>query len=173
MAQVLQKAPDFQVQAYVDGQIKNVSLSDYRGRWVVLVFYPLDFTFVCPTELRAFAEQHEAFKKLGAEVLGISVDSPYSHKAWVERDLPSVKYPILSDLKKTVARDYGVLDEAKGIALRGTFIIDPEGVLQYSVIAGLNTGRSTDETLRALQACQSGELCPANWRPGGKTLGKG
>ncbi len=172
MAKVQEVAPDFRAQAYVGGEIKEIALSDYRGKWVVLVFYPLDFTFVCPTELRAFADGYEAFKKEGAEVIAISVDSVYSHKAWMERDLPTVKYPVVSDLQKTIARAYGVLLEDKGVALRGTFIIDPQGVIQYQVVSALNLGRSTEETLRVLRALKTGELCPANWRPGDKTLGK-
>ncbi len=172
MAKVQEKAPDFRAQAWVNGQIKDVSLKDFHGKWVVLIFYPLDFTFVCPTELRAFAQNYEAFQKEGAEVVAISVDSVHSHKAWIAKDLPEVKYPVVSDIQKTIARDYGVLLEDKGIALRGTFIIDPHGVLQYQVVAALGLGRSTDETLRVLQALKTGELCPANWKPGAKTLGK-
>ena len=172
MAKVHQKAPEFTAPAVVNGEIKDVSLSDYRGKWVVIVFYPLDFTFVCPTELQAFAQAQAEYKKAGVEVLAISVDSVYCHKAWLERDLPDVKYPMVSDITKTISQDYGVLDEEKGIAIRGTFVIDPEGVLQYAVNSGLGLGRSTDETLRVVQALQTGELCPANWRPGQKTLGK-
>jgi len=171
MVRIGQPAPAFRAQAYQNGEFKDVALSDLHGRWVVLVFYPLDFTFVCPTELRAFAEHYEAFRASGADVIAASVDSVYTHKAWFERDLPMVQYPVLSDITKSIARSYEVLDEAGGVALRGTFIIDPEGVLQYMVVAGLNSGRSTDETLRALQALQTGELCPANWRPGDRTLG--
>jgi alkyl hydroperoxide reductase subunit AhpC len=171
MLRVGQKAPDFVASAYVNGEITNVRLADYRGRWVVLVFYPLDFTFVCPTELLAFAGNAEEFKNLNAEVIAISVDSVYSHKAWVERDLKDLRYPIASDITKQISREYGVLDEEKGVALRGTFVIDPEGVVQYEVVSALNLGRSTDETLRALEALQTGELCPANWRPGAQTLG--
>ncbi len=173
MVRVGHPAPDFKAQAYHAGEFKEVSLSDFRGRWLVLFFYPLDFTFVCPTELRAFAAQEAEFRSAGAELVAVSVDSVYSHKAWMESDLPEVKYPVLSDLKKEIARDYGVLDEEKGVALRGTFLIDPEGVCQYAVVSGLGLGRSTDETLRALQALQTGELCPANWRPGAATLGAG
>ena len=170
MVKVHHKAPEFKAQAVVNGEIKDVSLSEYRGKWVVLVFYPLDFTFVCPTELRAFAENHDAYKKIGAEIMAISVDSVYCHDAWLKRDLPEVKYPMVSDITKAISQDYGILDEEKGIALRGTFVIDPEGVVQYQVTSGLGLGRSTDETLRVLQALQTGENCPANWRPGQKTL---
>lgn len=171
MPRVGQKAPDFVASAYVNGEITTVHLAEYRGRWVVLVFYPLDFTFVCPTELLAFAGNAEEFKHLNAEVIALSVDSVYSHKAWVERDLKDLRYPIASDITKQISREYGVLDEEKGVALRGTFVIDPEGVVQYEVVSALNLGRSTDETLRALEALQTGELCPANWRPGAQTLG--
>jgi peroxiredoxin 2/4 len=171
MVRVGEQAPAFRAQAYKAGKFVEVSLDDLRGRWVVLFFYPLDFTFVCPTELVAFGNQYEDFQKLGAEVIAVSVDSVYSHKAWIERDLPNVRYPVASDLTKEIARSYGVLSEAAGVALRGTFIIDPDGILQYVVISGLNLGRSTEETLRVLQALQTGELCPANWRPGEKTLG--
>jgi alkyl hydroperoxide reductase subunit AhpC len=164
-------APDFRAQAYHNGDFTQINLSELRGRWVVLVFYPLDFTFVCPTELRAFADEYEELQKIGAEVIAISVDSVYSHKAWIERDLPSVRYPVVSDLTKAIAQTYGVLEEQTGIALRATFIIDPEGTLQYAVVAGPALGRSTEETVRVLQALQTGELCPANWRPGQKTLG--
>jgi alkyl hydroperoxide reductase subunit AhpC len=174
MVRIDHPAPDFTADAFVNGQIKkSVKLSDYKGKYVVLVFYPLDFTFVCPTELRSLAQEYAAFQKAGAEVIGVSVDSVYSHKAWFERDLPEVKYPVLADITKKIAKDYGVLDEEKGVALRGTFIIDPEGKVQYMVVSGLGVGRSTDDTLRALLAIQTGELCPANWRPGAKTLGKG
>lgn len=173
MVKVGQPAPDFKAEAYVNGQFQEVKLGDLRGKWVVLVFYPLDFTFVCPTELRAFAQHYPEFQKEGAEVVAISVDSKFSHKAWLEKDLPEVKYAVVADLTKQVAAQYGVLDEEKGVALRGTFVIDPEGVLQYQVVANLGLGRSTEETLRVIQALKTGELCPADWKKGQKTLGKG
>lgn len=172
MLKVGHKAPDFEASAFADGEIRTVRSSDYRGRWLIVVFYPLDFTFVCPTELLAFAHETSAFDRLGASVVAISVDSVYSHKAWVERDLNDVRYPIVSDITKTIARDFGVLDEDHGVALRGTFIIDPEGIVQYQVVSALNLGRSTEETIRTLEALRTGELCPANWRPGGQTLGR-
>jgi alkyl hydroperoxide reductase subunit AhpC len=172
MLKLGQKAPDFKAQAYHNGDFREVKLADLRGKWVVLFFYPLDFTFVCPTELKAFAADHGRFKEAGAEVIAASVDSVYSHKAWFEQDMPEVKFPVIGDITKQLARDYGVLDEVKGVALRGTFIIDPEGVLQYMLVSGLSLGRSTEETLRALAAARTGELCPANWKPGDKTLGK-
>ena len=163
-------APNFKTQAYVAGEIRDVALTDYRGRWVVLFFYPLDFTFVCPTELRAFARRQSQFEEEECQVLAASTDSVYAHKAWVERDLPEVRYPMLSDTSHRISRDYGVLIESEGIALRGTFLVDPEGVLRYAVVSDLNLGRSTDETLRVLQAARTGGLCPADWAPGTPTL---
>ena len=167
-----ENAPDFELEAFHDSQIKKVSLKEYRGKWVVLFFWPLDFTFVCPTEIRAFNELYDEFKKSGAEVLGASVDSVYSHKAWTENGLGKIRFPMLSDFKKGVSESYGILHKEKGVALRGTFIIDPEGVVKYSVVSDLNVGRSADETLRVLKAFQTGDLCPIDWKPGQKTLGK-
>jgi peroxiredoxin (alkyl hydroperoxide reductase subunit C) len=150
-------------------------LSDYQGKWLVMFFYPLDFTFVCPTEIKGFNSRLEDFRKAGAEILGVSVDSVYSHRAWInagqaDGGLGGLNYPLASDITKQVARDYGVLAEEKGIALRGLFIIDPEGILRYQVISDLNVGRSVDETLRVLQAFQTGGLCPIDWHPGDRTL---
>lgn len=172
-ARVGQPAPDFTLDAVDGKEFKKVSLTGYRGKWVVLFFYPLDFTFVCPTEIRGFNKALDAFGKLNAVVLGASVDSKYSHLAWIQRgDLGKLEFPLLSDLKKEVARRYGILDEKEGVALRGLFIIDPEGVLQYELVHNLSVGRSVDETLRVLEALQTGELCPLGWKPGEKTLGK-
>ncbi|MCC6483474.1 MAG: peroxiredoxin [Armatimonadetes bacterium] len=149
----------------------NVSLDDYKGQWLILFFYPLDFTFVCPTEITALSDRYEEFKELGCEVIGCSTDSVYSHRAWINtprshNGIADLKYPLASDITKSVSRDYGVLIENEGIALRGLFIIDPNGVLRYSVIQDLNIGRSVDETLRVLQALQTGGLCPSDWKPG-------
>ncbi len=166
-------APPFSLEGVINKEFKKVTLSDYRGKWVVLFFYPLDFTFVCPTEITGFEKQNDAFKKLNAEVLGVSVDSKFSHLAWLKRgDLGELHFPLLSDITKTTARNYGILDEEAGVALRGLFIIDPKGVLQYQVVHNLSVGRSVDETLRVLEALQTGELCPLGWKPGEKTLGK-
>jgi peroxiredoxin (alkyl hydroperoxide reductase subunit C) len=166
-------APDFTLETALGNgkDFGKVSLSDYKGKWLVLFFYPLDFTFVCPTEIIALSDAIEDFKDLDAEVLGVSTDSIHSHRAWIntprdQNGLGGLNYPLASDFLKTTARDYGVLDEEKGVAFRGLFIIDPEGVLRYQVVTDLNIGRSVDETLRVLQALQSGGLCPANWRPG-------
>ncbi|MBE7559557.1 peroxiredoxin [bacterium] len=169
-----QPAPDFQVDAVVNGEFKQVRLSDYKGKWVVLFFYPLDFTFVCPTEITAFSERISEFEAEDAVILGCSVDSKYSHKAWIETDrsrggLGPVKYPLLSDLTKKVSEAYGVLLDS-GIALRGLFIIDPEQKLRYILVQDLPVGRNVDETLRVLQALKSGQLCPINWKRGDKHL---
>jgi alkyl hydroperoxide reductase subunit AhpC len=172
-AKVGEPAPDFTLDAVVGSEFKKVSLADYRGKWVVFFFYPLDFTFVCPTEIRGFNEKLDEFKKLNAVVLGASVDSKFSHLAWIKRgDLGDLNYPLLSDFKKEVAERYGILDKNEGTALRGLFIIDPDGVLQYQLVHNLSVGRSVEETLRVLEALQTGELCPLGWHPGQKTLGK-
>lgn len=169
--QVGKLAPKFKMEALVGKEFKDVSLDDYKGKWVVLFFYPLDFTFVCPTEILNFSKASEEFKKLNAEILGCSIDSVYSHLAWT-KELGELNYPLMSDITRKAANDYGILVEEKGVALRGLYIIDPDGVLKYMVVHDLNVGRSVDETLRVLQALQSGELCQAGWKPGEKSLGK-
>lgn len=146
-------APAFQLDAVQSGTFKSISLEDYRKKWVVLFFYPLDFTFVCPTEILAFSDRLDEFKKLGAEVLGVSVDSKFSHLAWTERSrkeggIEGLRYALLADLNKKVAADYGVLADG-GIALRGLFIVDPDGVVQHATINNLGVGRSVDETLHS------------------------
>lgn len=176
-AKVGHAAPKFDMPSTknLDKLSENVKSEDYAGRWSVLLFYPLDFTFVCPTELTAFSDCYDDFQGIGADIIGVSTDSVYSHRAWIktprnEGGVADLKYPLASDLTKEVSRDYGVLMEDKGIALRGLFVIDPEGVLRYSVVHDLNIGRSADETLRVIQALQTGGLCQANWRPGQETL---
>lgn len=176
-AQIGQPAPEFDMGSTknVEKLNDNVKLSDYRGKWVVLLFYPLDFTFVCPTELTTFSDRYDDFEGINAEVVGVSTDSVYSHRAWLQtaRDkggVEGLRYPLASDITGSVARDYGVLIEDKGIALRGLFVIDPEGILRYKVVHDLNIGRSAEETLRVIQALQTGGLCQAEWRPGQKTL---
>jgi peroxiredoxin (alkyl hydroperoxide reductase subunit C) len=172
-AKVGKPAPTFAMEAVINREFKNVRLVDFRGKWVVLFFYPLDFTYVCPTEITGFDKSLDAFKKLNAVVLGASVDSKYSHLAWIERgDLGTLHFPLLSDISKEVARSYGILDEEQGVALRALFIIDPNGNLQYQVVHNLSVGRNVEEVLRVLQALQTGELCPLGWKPGQKTLGK-
>ncbi len=165
-------APDFKFNAVTgDGkEFVEIKLEDYKGKWLVLFFYPLDFTFVCPTEITAYSKHLDKFKNLNAEVLGVSVDSEHSHKAWINGDLGPINFPLGSDMTKKASDDYGILIEEAGIALRGLFIINPEGVLQYSVVHDLNVGRSVDETLRVLQALQTGGLCPMDWEDGDDLL---
>lgn len=166
-----QAAPQFSAQAVFDGgEIKNISLSDYKGKWVVLFFYPLDFTFVCPTELIQFRQKIKDFEKVNAVVLGCSVDSVHSHKRWIRDELGNLNYPLLSDLTKKISKDFGVLFEEKGIATRATFVIDPEQKIQYMGIHNTSVGRDASEILRVLSACQTGELCQAGWRVGDQTL---
>ncbi|MEI7027043.1 peroxiredoxin [Paenibacillus sp. y28] len=171
------QAPDFTMDTVLrDGQnFGKVSLSDYRGKWLVFFFYPLDFTFVCPTEIVALSDAVEQFADLDTEVLGVSVDSVHSHRAWINTSkdaggLGKIEFPLASDITKKVSSDYGVLLEDEGVALRGLFIIDPEGVVKYQVVNHNDVGRSVDETLRILQALQAGGLCAANWKPGDKLL---
>jgi peroxiredoxin (alkyl hydroperoxide reductase subunit C) len=174
---VAKQAPDFTMETALGNgkDFGKVSLSDYKGKWLIMFFYPLDFTFVCPTEITALSDAQELLSDLDAEVLGVSTDSKFSHRAWIntprdENGLGELKFPLASDINKTVARDYGVLIEEEGIALRGLFIISPEGELKYQVVNHNDVGRSVDETLRVLQALQSGGLCPANWKPGDQHL---
>jgi alkyl hydroperoxide reductase subunit AhpC len=190
--QVQKPAPAFKAQAVVDGQFKEVttvilvfpiviqvSLSDYAGNYVVVYFYPLDFTFVCPTEIIAFSNRINEFRDIGCEVLGISTDSHFSHLAWISQPrkqggLGGLNYPLVSDFNKNISRDYGVLIEEAGIALRGLFIIDPAGILRQMSVNDLPVGRSVDETLRLIKAFQfvekNGEVCPANWTPDSPTI---
>ena len=165
-------APGFSLTAYHghNDEFKKISLGDYRGKWVVLFFYPRDFTFVCPTELHEFARHDEEFKKENAAVLAASTDSEHSHRAWFSKELPEVKYPILADTTHSLSRDYEVLVEETGEAMRGTFIINPEGVLKYIVVSDMNVGRSIEETMRVLKALKTGKLCPVEWHAGEKTL---
>lgn len=178
MSLVQKQAPDFTADAVVNGDFKTVKLSAYKGKWVVLFFYPLDFTFVCPTEITSFSDKIEAFQKLNCEVLGCSVDSKFSHLAWVNTPrnkggLGALNYPLVADLSKTISQNYSVLLDA-GISLRGLFIINPEGKVVYEVVHDLGVGRSVDEVLRVIQAFQhiakTGEVCPANWAPGKSTI---
>jgi alkyl hydroperoxide reductase subunit AhpC len=173
--QVQQKAPDFTAKAVVEHEFKDIKLSDYQGKYVVLFFYPLDFTFVCPTEIVAFSDRLKEFEKRDAQVIAVSVDSHFTHLAWKKTDrkeggLGDIHYPIVSDLTKAIARSYGVLLEGSGVALRGLFVIDKGGVIRHVTVNDLPIGRNIDEVLRVLDALQfserHGEVCPANWRPG-------
>lgn len=179
MPLVGQQAPDFDLLSTknMDTLEEHVKLSDYRGRWLVMFFYPADFTFVCPTEIIAMNDRLAEFHDLDTDVLGVSCDSVHSHKAWIntpksENGLGGLDYPLAGDFTKEVARNYDVLVEAAGEALRGLFIIDPEGIVRYHVVHDMDIGRSVDETIRVLEALQAGGLCPANWKPGQKLLQK-
>ncbi|MGB3788808.1 MAG: peroxiredoxin [Phormidesmis sp.] len=175
-----QVAPDFTATAVVDQEFKTIKLSDYRGKYVVLFFYPLDFTFVCPTEITAFSDGYSSFKDIKTEVLGVSIDSEFSHLAWIQTDrkmggVGDLNYPLVSDIKKEISAAYNVLDPEVGVALRGLFIIDQEGIVQHTTINNLSFGRSVEETLRVLQAIQHvqanpDEVCPAGWQPGDATM---
>jgi peroxiredoxin 3 len=171
-AQVQKKAPNFAGVAVINNDFKEIQLSDFKGKYLVLFFYPLDFTFVCPTEIIAFSERIKEFKDLDCEVVGVSVDSHFSHLAWSntprkQGGIGKIEYPLLADLTKNISKDYGVLLEESGISLRGLFIIDPNQVVRQITINDLPVGRSVDETLRLIKAFKftdkHGEVCPANW----------
>ncbi|QQE73558.1 peroxiredoxin [Brevibacillus composti] len=175
--QVGKPAPDFDMVTTKNLETLDVraTLADYKGKWLILFFWPFDFTFVCPTEVTSFSDSIEEFQDLDCEVLGVSVDSVHVHRAWIrtprdQQGIGEVNFPLASDITKKTAQAYGVLDEETGAAHRGLFIIDPEGILRYQVVTDMNVGRSVAETLRILQALQAGGLCPANWKPGMKTL---
>jgi alkyl hydroperoxide reductase subunit AhpC len=180
MAHLVQSAaPDFTAQAVMpDGAFKELTLSDYRGKYVLLFFYPLDFTFVCPTEIIAFSDAIEEFEKRNVQVLGISVDSHYSHFAW--RNTPrsaggigAIKYPLVADLNKKISESYGVLLDG-GVALRGLFLMDKDGVVRHELVNDLPLGRNVGEAIRVVDALQfhetHGEVCPANWTTGEKSM---
>ena len=177
--QIGQQAPEFKTTAVVGKDFTEIDLASYRGKWVVLFFYPLDFTFVCPTEITAFSDGVGAFREAGAEVLGCSVDSQFSHLAWVntprnQGGLGDIDFPLLADLTKSIGRDYGVLDEDAGITYRGVFIIDPQGKIRFQLVHDLGVGRNPQEVLRVLRAIQyvdaNGEVCPVGWEPGDATM---
>ena len=162
-------APEVALDGVADGRTQPYRLSDFRGRWVVLFFYPADFTFVCPTEIRGFHARRADFAQRDCQILAVSVDDVESHRAWAQ-ELGGVGFPLLSDPARAAARAYGVLNEADQRAFRATFIVDPEGRVTYFVVSPMNVGRSVDETLRVLEALQTGRLCPADWRAGDPTL---
>ncbi|XP_076001351.1 peroxiredoxin-2 [Genypterus blacodes] len=178
-AKIGKPAPDFKATAVVDGQFKDIQLSDYKGKYVVFFFYPLDFTFVCPTEIVAFSDRAEEFRSINCEVIAASTDSHFSHLAWINTErkaggLGNMKIPLVADLNHSISKDYGVLKEDDGIAFRGLFVIDDKGILRQITINDLPVGRSVDETLRLVQAFQftdkHGEVCPAGWKPGKDTI---
>ncbi|MFQ6008132.1 MAG: alkyl hydroperoxide reductase subunit C [Candidatus Zixiibacteriota bacterium] len=180
MPKINQPAPDFTLEAYYQDKITKVSLSDYKGKWVVLFFYPADFTFVCPTELGELADNYRKFKELGVEILAASTDTVFVHKAWhdTSETIKKIDFPMLADPTGRLSRDYDVMIEEEGLALRGTFIIDPDGILKSYEVNDNSIGRSAEELIRKLQAAQfvrehGGEACPASWKPGKETLKPG
>jgi NADH-dependent peroxiredoxin subunit C len=180
MVRINDKAPEFSAKSFHEGRIKNVDLSQYKGKWVVLFFYPADFTFVCPTELGELADKYEELKNLNVEVLSVSTDTEFVHKAWWDNSetIKKVKFPMVADPTGKICKKYGTYIFEEGLSLRGTFIIDPDGVLKAYEIHDNSVGRSAQELIRKIQAAQfvrenGGEACPANWKPGEKTLRPG
>jgi alkyl hydroperoxide reductase subunit AhpC len=168
MLQIGQRAPDFTLKGIWAGKVADYSLQSLKGKWVVLFFYPADFTFVCPTEVTGFGKMAAEFRAGQAEVIGVSVDSIDSHRKWAD-ELGGVDCPLLSDEQKSLSRLYGVLDEKEGVSLRATFILNPSAQATYIVVSHTNVGRSVEETLRVLKALRTERLCPADWRPGDAT----
>lgn len=184
MIKINQKIPNeianFELEAFQNEKIKKLKLSDYTGRWLVLMFYPSDFTFICPTELEEAADYYEKVKKLGAEILSVSVDTVFVHKAWHDHSpaIQKVKFPMVADPTGKLCEEFGTYIEAEGVSLRGSFIVDPESVLKAYEIHDNSIGRSAEELLRKLQAAifvkeHKGQVCPASWKPGEKTLKPG
>src|SRR3989337_2332531 len=164
------KAPDFSVRGMHQNRVSDYSLSRYKDRWLVVFFYPADFTFICPTEVVGFSKLAKEFAAQGADIVGISLDSLDSHRSWAD-ELGGIDYPLLSDEDKTLSRAYGVLDEKEGVPLRATFIINPNSEVSYLVISHVNVGRSVEETLRVLKGLRTERLCPSEWKPGEPTGG--
>ncbi len=186
MVKIGHQITDFELEAFLPAQagqdedIKKIKLSNYRGKWLVLIFYPADFTFVCPTELEEAADNYEEFKNLGAEVLSISTDTVFVHKAWHDQSpaISKIKFPMVADPTGNLCREFGTYIEEEGLSLRGTFIIDPDGILKALEINDNSIGRSSKELLRKLQAAiyvktHKGQVCPASWEPGKETLEPG
>lgn len=180
MIRVGETLPELELDVFVNNEIKKIKLSELKGKWAVFLFYPADFTFVCPTELEEAADLYDAFKKEGAELLSVSTDTVYVHKAWhdVSPAIKKVTYPMLADPSGRLCRLFGTYREENGLSIRGTFIVDPDGVLKAAEYHDNSFGRSTPETLRKVQAAKfvrehKGEVCPAKWTPGGKTLKPG
>ena len=162
------RAPDFRIKGVFKGDVGDYSLSAYKGKWLILFFYPADFTFICPTEVVGFSKMAQEFAVENAAILGVSVDDVESHRAWAA-ELGGLEYPLLADTDRTLSRAYGVLDEKENVSLRGTFIISPAGIISYQVASHVNVGRSVEETLRVLKALRTERLCPSDWKPGEPT----
>ncbi|TVQ42463.1 MAG: peroxiredoxin [Gloeocapsa sp. DLM2.Bin57] len=179
-ARVGQAAPEFRATGVINQEFKDIKLSDYLGKYLILLFYPLNFTFVCPTEIIAFSDRYQEFADLDTEILGISVDSEFSHLAWIQTDpreggIGDITYPLVSDIKKEISNSYDILDPEAGVALRALFIIDKKGIIQHITINNLSFGRSVEETLRTLKAIQHvqscpNEVCPVDWEEGNQTI---
>ncbi|MGM0574978.1 MAG: peroxiredoxin [Myxococcota bacterium] len=180
MSLIGKKAPEFTADAVIDGQVKQFDSKSLEGKWSVVFFYPLDFTFVCPTEVLAFDERLQDFKEIGAEVVGVSVDSAFTHLAWINTPkdkggLGGLDLPLVADVNKEISRGFDVLEEEAGVAFRGVFVIDPEGTVQSAIVNNLPVGRNVSEVLRTLKAFQyvtshEGEVCPADWEEGAETM---
>jgi len=180
MVNINEVAPDFNEEAFIGGKRKKISLKDYKGKWVVLFFYPADFTFVCPTELGELASNYDKIKKLGAEVISVSTDTVFVHKAWHDNSdtIKKIKFPMLADPAQRVCKAYWTLIPHEGLSLRATYIIDPKGLVKAFEFHDNSIGRDIDELIRKLQAAQfveknNGQVCPVSWKPGGKTLKPG
>lgn len=165
MLTIADSAPDFTLPGIFNDTVRNYSLRDVRGRWLALFFYPADFSFVCPTEVKGFSRLAPQFREAGADIYGVSIDSIDSHRAWTI-ELGGVDFPLLSDADRKVSRTYHVLHPQENVALRATFLINPSGVIQYSSASSMNVGRNVEETLRVLKAVCTGRLCPLDWKPG-------
>lgn len=179
-AEIGKEIPDIETEAYHEDDIKKIKLSDYRGKWLILFFYPADFTFVCPTELEEMADNYEAFRKLDAEVLSVSTDTVFVHKAWhdTSESIKKITFPMVADPRRILCEVFGTYLEAEGVSLRGTFIIDPDGILRAVEVNDNSIGRSAKELLRKLQAAKfvrehGGKVCPASWQPGDEPLEPG
>jgi len=180
MVKIGEQVADFEADAFHEEDTRKIRLSEYKGKWVVMIFYPADFTFICPTELEEMAGLYEEFKALDAEVFSVSTDTVFVHKAWHDNSpaIKNIKFPMLADPTRTLCKEFGTLIEGEGLSLRGSFIIDPDGVLKAYEMHDNSIGRSAKELLRKLQAAKfvreaGGEVCPASWEPGGKTLRPG
>ena len=180
MVKINEKAPEFNTKAFHDNRVVDVSLRDYYGKWVVLFFYHADFTFVCPTELGDLADNYEKFRNLNVEILSVSTDTEFVHKAWHNNSdtIKKIQFPMLADPTGRICKDYGTYIPEEGLSLRGTFIIDPDGVLKVFEIHDNSIGRSTEELIRKIEAAQfvrehGGEVCPVNWKKGDKSLRPG
>ena len=178
--EINEKAPVFEADAFHNNEIKKIKLEEYKGKWVVLVFYPADFTFICPTELGDIADRYEELQQLGVEVFCVSTDTVFVHKAWYDNSatIAKIKFPMLADPTGKICKVYGTYIPSEGLSLRGTFIIDPDGVLKAYELHDNSIGRSSTELLRKIKAAQyvrehGGEVCPANWQPGKETLKPG